>query len=85
MVVSALANSFIFGELASLMGELTSKDNELNETIDNVYTIMTDFNINKKTKKSVRLYLLQTNKDMNNQQEFIEFTQNITSSMRREI
>lgn len=74
MVVSALANSFIFGELASLMGELTSKDNELNETIDNVYTIMTDFNINKKTKKSVRLYLLQTNKDMNNQQEFIEFT-----------
>lgn len=85
MVVSALANSFIFGELASLMGELTSRESELNETIDNVYTIMTDFNIQKTTKKSVRLYLLQTNKDMNNQQEFIEFNQNITTSMRNKI
>jgi len=64
MVVSALANSFIFGELASLMGEITSKDTELNETIDNVYTIMTDFHINNQTKKEVRLFLLKTNKDM---------------------
>ena len=74
MVVSALANSFIFAELANLMSELTSRVTELNETIDNMYSIMTDFKIDQYTKKNVRMFLLKSNNVMLQQQTFIEFT-----------
>lgn len=85
MVVSALANSFIFGELASLMSELTSRESELLETIDTVHTIMTDLKISKRVKKQARVYLLQSNKYMVAQNDFIELNNKITVTMQREI
>lgn len=48
MIASAIANAYIFGEMAVLVQEMDSKDIEFQESLDNANTAMHHLNISDK-------------------------------------
>ena len=61
MIVSAIANAFIFGEMAVLVLEMDKKDIEFQESLDNANTAMHSLEIPEKIQDDIREYLMSVN------------------------
>lgn len=61
MIASAIANAFIFGEMAVLVQEMDKKDIEFQESLDNANTAMHSLDIPEKIQDDIREYLMSVN------------------------
>lgn len=61
MVVSAMANAYIFGEMAVLVQEMDKKDIDFQESLDNANTAMHSLDIPDKIQDDIREYLMSVN------------------------
>lgn len=61
MIISAIANAYIFGEMAVLVQEMDRKDIEFQESLDNANTAMHSLEIPEKIQDDIREYLMSVN------------------------
>jgi hypothetical protein len=61
MIISAIANAYIFGEMAVLVQEMDKKDIEFQESLDNANTAMHSLEIPPKIQDDIREYLMSVN------------------------
>ena len=61
MIASAIANAYIFGEMAVLVQEMDRKDIEFQESLDNANTAMHHLNISDQIQDDIREYLISVN------------------------
>jgi len=61
MIISAMMNAFIFGEMAVLVQEMDKKDIEFQESLDNANTAMHSLEIPDRIQDDIREYLMSVN------------------------
>ena len=61
MIISAMVNAFIFGEMAVLVQEMDKKDIEFQESLDNANTAMHSLEIPDRIQDDIREYLMSVN------------------------
>lgn len=85
MIVSAIANAFIFGEMAVLVLEMDKKDNDFQESLDNANTAMHSLEIPEKIQDDIREYLMSVNEYKTQQNEMTNFMQSISPSLKADV
>jgi hypothetical protein len=81
MVISAMANAYIFGEMAVLVQEMDKKDIEFQESLDNANTAMHSLEIPDKIQDDIREYLMSVNEYKTQQSEMKDFMESISPSL----
>lgn len=85
MIISAMINAFIFGEMAFLVHEMERKNFEFQEIMDTANTIMHSLSIPKSIQDNVREYLLSVNVAKTQQSELKESMESISPSLRKDM
>lgn len=85
MVISAMANAYIFGEMAVLVQEMDKKDIEFQESLDNANTAMHSLEIPNKIQDDIREYLMSVNEYKTQQSEMKDFMDSISPSLKKSV
>ena len=85
MIVSAMANAYIFGEMAVLVQEMDKKDIEFQESLDNANTAMHSLEIPEKIQDDIREYLMSVNEYKTQQNEMKDFMESISPSLKANV
>ena len=85
MIISAIANAYIFGEMAVLVQEMDKKDIEFQESLDNANTAMHSLEIPEKIQDDIREYLMSVNEYKTQQNEMKDFMDSIQPSLKANV
>ena len=85
MIFSAIANAYIFGEMAMLVQEMDKKDIDFQESLDNANTAMHSLEIPEKIQDDIREYLMSVNEYKTQQQEMKDFMDSISPSLKANV
>ena len=85
MIISAMANAWIFGEMAMLVQEMDKKDIEFQESLDNANTAMHSLEIPEKIQDDIREYLMSVNEYKTQQSEMKDFMYSIQPSLKANV
>ena len=85
MSLSALLNAYLFGEMAMLVQQMSKKDIEYQETLDNANTAMYSLQITDPTQDLIREYIVSVNDAKVQQTEMKEFINIISPGLKQSI
>ena len=85
MTLSAILNAYLFGEMAMLVQQMSKKDTEYQENLDNANTAMHSLEIPDTIQDDIRGYLVSVNDAKNQQHEMIEFITELSPSYKQQI
>ena len=85
MIISAMMNAFIFGEMAVLVQEMDRKDLEFQESLDIANTAMHSLAIPDRIQDDIREYLMSVNEYKTQQNEMQEFMKSISPSLKKKV
>jgi hypothetical protein len=79
LIIGAMVNANIFGNMAVIIQEMNKKDSRFQEKIDIANTAMKNLNIKKELQDKVINYLLYTQSNRDQQKELQEFKVDFTN------
>lgn len=85
LLICAIINANIFGNLAVLVSALNRKSTKFQEKIDTVNTAMKNMKLPEETQKKVQNYIMSTQSTLDHQQEMDAFLNLISPSLRLEV
>ena len=85
LLIWAIINANIFGNLAVLVSALNRKSTKFQEKLDTVNTAMKNMKLPEETQKKVQNYIMSTQSTLDHQQEMDSFLKLISPSLRLEV
>jgi len=85
LLICAIINANIFGNLAVLVSALNRKSTKFQEKLDTVNTAMKNMKLPEETQKKVQNYIMSTQSTLDHQQEMDAFLKLISPSLRLEV
>jgi CRP-like cAMP-binding protein len=85
LLICAIINANIFGNLAVLVSALNRKSTKFQEKLDTVNTAMKNMKLPEETQKKVQNYIMSTQSTLDHQQEMDSFLKLISPSLRLEV
>jgi len=85
LLICAIINANIFGNLAVLVSALNRKSTKFQEKLDTVNTAMKNMKLPESTQKKVQNYIMSTQSTLDHQQEMDSFLKLISPSLRLEV
>lgn len=85
LLICAIINANIFGNLAVLVSALNRKSTQFQEKFDTVNTAMKNMKLPEETQKRVQNYIMSTQSTLDHQQEMDAFLKLISPSLRLEV
>jgi len=85
MILSAMANAYIFGEMAVLVQEMDKKDIDFQESLDNANTAIHSLEIPEQIQDDIREYLMSVNEYKTQQNEMDHFMKSISPSLKMNV
>lgn len=85
MTLSAIANAYIFGEMAMLVQQMDQKDMDYQERLDNANTAMSNLQIPDHVQDNIREYLVVVNDNMIFNSEVKDFMDDLSPSLKNSV
>lgn len=85
LVISALLNAILFGQIADLVGNLSAKSTAIQEQLDQANTVMESIELQDEIQEEIRMFFNKTQATKEAQVEFSDFLELISPSLQLKI
>jgi hypothetical protein len=81
LIISALLNAILFGQIADLVGNLSAKSTAIQEQLDQANTVMESIELEDEIQEEIRMFFNKTQSTKEAQVEFSDFLELISPSL----